>query len=182
MHSSRMRTGRSLTVCWSLLPGGGVCSAGVSAPEGSAPGGSVADPGFARGGGANSPGGVPTYDFAKFFQKLHEIERIWAPRGGRVSLHPPLDPPHVCSWGVSAPGGLLPVGGLLLGGVCSWGGIPACTEADPPVNRMTDRCKNITLATTSLRPVKKLELHKKVSKKGSLSLGLRYLNSIFIVF
>ena len=28
MHSSRMRTGRSLTVCWSLLPGGGVCSWG----------------------------------------------------------------------------------------------------------------------------------------------------------
>ena len=23
MHSSRMRTGRSLTICWSLLPGGG---------------------------------------------------------------------------------------------------------------------------------------------------------------
>ena len=53
--------------------------------------------------------------------------------------------------GVSAPGGC-----LLWGGVCSWGGgIPACTEADPPpVNRMNaDRCKNITLATTSLRPV-----------------------------
>ena len=33
----------------------------------------VADPGFPRGGGANSPGGAPTYDFAKFFQKLHEI-------------------------------------------------------------------------------------------------------------
>ena len=29
MHSSRMRTGRSLTVCWSLLPGGGVCLGGV---------------------------------------------------------------------------------------------------------------------------------------------------------
>ena len=29
------------------------------------------------------------------------------------------------------------------------GGIPACTEADPPVNRMTDRCKNITLPQTS---------------------------------
>ena len=43
---------------------------------------SVADPGFPRGGGANSPGGVPTYDFAKICQKLHEIERIWAPRGG----------------------------------------------------------------------------------------------------
>ena len=56
----------------------------------------------------------------------------------------------VCSRGVSA-----------LGAVWFWGvsaprgcGIPACTEADtPPVNRMTDRCKNITLATTSLQPV-----------------------------
>ena len=38
---------------------------------------SVADPGFPWGGGANSTGGVPTYDFAKFFPKLHEIERIW---------------------------------------------------------------------------------------------------------
>ena len=39
----------------------------------------VADPGFPRGGDANSSGGggVPTYDFAKFSQKQHEIERIW---------------------------------------------------------------------------------------------------------
>ena len=38
---------------------------------------SVADLGFPRGGGANSPGGgAHTYDFAKFSQKLHEIERI----------------------------------------------------------------------------------------------------------
>ena len=35
----------------------------------------VTDPGFHRGGGANSPG-APTYDFAKISQKLHEIERI----------------------------------------------------------------------------------------------------------
>ena len=39
MHSSRMRIGRSLTVCWSLLPGGvsgpgGVWSGGVSGPGG----------------------------------------------------------------------------------------------------------------------------------------------------
>ena len=39
MHSSRMRTGRSVTVCWSLLPGvvsapGGVCSGRVSASGG----------------------------------------------------------------------------------------------------------------------------------------------------
>ena len=42
----------------------------------------MADLGFPRGGGANSPGGAPTYDFAKIFQKLHEIERIWTPGGG----------------------------------------------------------------------------------------------------
>ena len=42
--------------------------------------------------GAPTPRGVvPTYDFAKFSQKLHEIERIWAPGG--ASLAPPLDPP-----------------------------------------------------------------------------------------
>ena len=56
----------------------------------------------------------------------------------------------VCSMGVSAPWGCLLWGGCLLQG----GGMTACTEADtPPVNRMTNRCKNITLATTSLQPV-----------------------------
>ena len=35
MHSSRMRTGHSLTVCWSLLPGGGVhASRGAMLPGG----------------------------------------------------------------------------------------------------------------------------------------------------
>ena len=52
-------------------------------------------------------------------------------------------------WGGSAPGGLLR-GEVSAGG--GGGGIPACTEADPPVNRMTERCKNITFAT-SLRTV-----------------------------
>ena len=33
-------------------------------------------------GGTNSPGEeASTYDFAKFSRKLHEIERIWVPRG-----------------------------------------------------------------------------------------------------
>ena len=32
--------------------------------------------------------GAPTYDFAKFSQKLHEIERIWAPEGGGVPRAP----------------------------------------------------------------------------------------------
>ena len=83
MHSSRMRTGRSLTVCCSLLPGGRcLLRGGVSALGGSAP---------------------------------------WV-------------------------------------GVCS-GGVPPCPGGSlypktPPVNRITHTCKNITLATTSLRPVK----------------------------
>ena len=60
--------------------------------------------------------------------------------------------------GVSAPGGsvLEGDGASAPGGVSAPGGcgIPACTEADtPPVNRMTDMSKNITLATTLLRPV-----------------------------
>ena len=71
MHSSRMRTGRSLTVCWSVLPGGG----------GLVPGGS----------------GVGGYGL----------------------------------------GGVCP-GRCLLGGGGE-DGIPVCTEADPPVNRMNDR-------------------------------------------
>ena len=47
----------------------------------------VADPGFFRG-GRPLPGGAPTYDFVKIFQKLHEIERIRTPRGS-ASLAPP---------------------------------------------------------------------------------------------
>ena len=122
MHSSGMRTGRSLTVCWILLSGGGGCLLqGVSAPGGSAPGVSV--------------GGVCF---------------------GGCLLWGCLFRGHVCSqggvcyWrgvcgGVSAPGGC---------------GIPACTEADtPPVDRITDTSKNITLATTSLRLVKNTSSH-----------------------
>ena len=36
--------------------------------------------GFPIGGGAKPPGG-PTYDFAKFSKKLHEIEKILVCRG-----------------------------------------------------------------------------------------------------
>ena len=41
------------------------------------------------------------------------------------------------------------LGCLLPGG----GSIPACTEADPPMDRITDTSKIINLATTSLRPI-----------------------------
>ena len=90
MHSSRMRTGRSLTVCCSLLPGGVLLGlGGVSLPGGGSP----------------------------------------------------------CQVGVSAWSG----GVSLPGGVSAWSqGGPLET---PPVYRITDTCKNITLATTSLRPV-----------------------------
>ena len=41
-------------------------------------------------------GGAWTHNFAKFSQKLHEIERIWTPGGGGrgVRPSPPLDPPQ----------------------------------------------------------------------------------------
>ena len=50
-----------------------------------------ADPGFPVGGGANPPGGreAPTYDFAKFCEKLHEIDKILAVVGGRPRRAPP---------------------------------------------------------------------------------------------
>ena len=40
--------------------------------------------------GAPTPrGGAPTYEIAKFSEKLHEIERIWTPRGGARPSRPP---------------------------------------------------------------------------------------------
>ena len=100
----------------------------------------------------------------------------------------------ICFQEVSGLGGVC-LGGLLLGGVwsgdvcsggcldqggvCSGGYILACTEADPlPMNRMTDRCKNITLATTSLRPVIKENVQnskQKVTKNKLLELMKRIL-------
>ena len=65
------------------------------------------------------------------------------------------------AWSGGGGGGVCSRGGLPgLGGVCFWGGDllgPGGGGSPlveiPPVNRMTNRCKNITLATTSLRPV-----------------------------
>ena len=90
---------------------------------------------------------------------------VSTPEGGVCSQGGVCSGGHLL-WGVSTlemvsgQGGLLLGGCLLLGGllqgVSAPGGIPACTEADTPplVNRMTDGCKNISLATTSLRLVK----------------------------
>ena len=46
----------------------------------------VADPGFSRGGAWTLQGGR---EHAKFSRKLHEIERIWTPRGGVRPSRPP---------------------------------------------------------------------------------------------
>ena len=59
--------------------------------------------------------------------------------------------PGVCPAGV-CPGGCLPGGQCLLGGAVStqgWGVWPGGVCQTPPVNRMTDACKNITLPQLS---------------------------------
>ena len=51
------------------------------------------DPGFHVGGGAKPLGrGAPTYDFVKFSEKLHEIEKILDRKGGGAPGAPPLNP------------------------------------------------------------------------------------------
>ena len=109
MHSSRMRTGRSLTVCRESASGGVcvcsgevcVCLGGVSAP-----------------GGMSAPGGVS------------------AP-GGLGGCSSGVSAPGGCLlWGMSARGVVCSRGWSALGGVC---GIPACTEADTPPREQNDR-------------------------------------------
>ena len=101
MHSSRMRTGRSLTVCCSLLPRGEVSMVG---------------------GGAGSP-----WSWGGF--SLVRGESAWS-RGVLLGLR------GVSAWSPWSQGGF--------------------SRDLPTVDRITDTCKNITLATTSLRPVKRM--------------------------
>ena len=104
MHSSRMRTGRSLTIFQGLLFPGGGCTC----LEGGGGGCTCLE-----GGCTCLEGGVPAW------------------RGG------------VPAWR----------GGC----TCLEGGVPARggpgQVLPPPVDRITDACKNITLAKTSFRPV-----------------------------
>ena len=78
MHSSRMRTSHSLTVCWCLLPGeeGGVWSRGCLLWGVSAPGGVSAPRGVSALGGGSGP------------------RRGVCPRGGLLPGRG-----GVCSWG-----------------------------------------------------------------------------------
>ena len=145
MHSSRMRTGRSLTVCCSVLPGGGLPGPGGFSlvPEGD---------------------GLPGLGGGVLLGARGVVSAWSGGGGGGVVL---LGTGGVClvrggsPWcrggGMPGPGGfsLVPGGSAWSGGVLHpAGGSPCQTPHPPPVNRMTDRCKNITLAKTSFRPVK----------------------------
>ena len=144
MHSSRMRTGRSLTV-WrrgGLLAGGGSPCWGGSPCKGglSLPGGAL----LARGVGSPWWGSLPARGVS-----LLGGSPCW---GVSLPGESPCQGGSPCQgvslvgcWGVSLPGGFSLLGGLLDRGF-------SLLET-PPVNRMINRCKNITLATTSLRPV-----------------------------
>ena len=94
--------------------------------------------------------------------RFHTKTRMHSSRMGTIRSNSRL-----VGEGESATGGLLRGMYLLWGGVClrrggtcsgEGVGILACTETDhPPVSRITDRCKNITFAT-SLRTVKSFHL------------------------
>ena len=142
MHSSRMRTGRLLTVCRSLLPGGwGVSALGGVCLGVSGPGGCLVPGGVCSGGCVSGLG------------------------GGGVCSGGVSGSTEVLLWGESAPRGSGP-GGSAPGGVwswrcvCSWGCllqrcIPACTEADTtPLLTESQMPVKHYLGPISLRPVK----------------------------
>ena len=59
---------------------------------------SVADPGFPRGGGANSPGGRQHTILPYFPKNCMKLKEFGPPGRGCTSLVPPLDPPlDICS-------------------------------------------------------------------------------------
>ena len=144
MHSSRMRTGRALTVSCSKFSGGGCLLQILGGCLLQIFGGGCLLQIFGGGGGACSKfsGGVPAPNF----------------RGGGACLEG-----GVPAWrGGCLPGegGCLPGGGVPAwrGGACQpGGGVPAwrggTSPGPPPVDRMTHACENITLAKTSFRPV-----------------------------
>ena len=156
MHSSRMRTGRSLSVFPSLmLPGGGgspcrggllpggILHAGVVCSGGSAPGGCLVWEGVSGPGGFSMPGGSPCWGGSPC-----SGEWWWCLVRGGFSM--PEGSP--CPGGFSMPGGVVvsgPGGFSMPGGVVVSGPGGFSLPEPPPVNRMTDRCKNITLAKTS---------------------------------
>ena len=125
MHSSRMRTGRSLTVCCSLLPGGGVLPAGRAGGSPWSGGGLPGPGGFSLLGGClPGPGGVLPAGGVSLVLGGGVL-----PAGG-FSLVP---------GGSAWSGGVLPAGGEIGRVVSAWslGGVlrrpPLCTESQTRV-------------------------------------------------
>ena len=157
LHSSGMRTARLLTVsqhalCRGCVPPKGCVPAGWCVPaEGCTCLGAVYLPR-----GVYLPGGVPAQGVYLLGRVGHTCQGVSAPGGVCLPLVP----------GVSAPGWCLPLvlGGLLLGGhlplvpggLLLGGVYPNMQWGRPPVNRMTNRCKNITLPQTSFAGLKNL--------------------------
>ena len=55
----------------------------------------VADPGFPRGVGANSPGGRQHTNLPNFPKNCMKLKEFGPPGGARIPRAPPLDPPLV---------------------------------------------------------------------------------------
>ena len=148
MHSSRMRTGRSLTLCQSLLLGGG--GSGSNPPQFppwvwawrgvSLPGGASLLGGH-LGRGVSLPGVPPSWGVSLAGVSLLGVSLL----GGLLARGSP------CWGGASLLGALLLEGvppsrvspcqgcASLPGGLLLGVGIPACTEADPSPCEQNDR-------------------------------------------
>ena len=128
--------------CWGD-GGGGLPVQGVSLPGGAC----LVWGGFSLPRGSPSPGGSPCLGGSPC------PGGVWLVQGGSPCWGGVGSP---CPGGLPAWGGLPGLGGFSLpGGSPSLGGSP-CPGGLPVrgAGRITDTCKNITLATTSLRPVK----------------------------
>ena len=147
MHSSRIRTALLLPVSPSMhCSGGYTCPVGVPAQGVYLPRGVYLSRGCTCLGGCvpaqeegTCPGGGGWCGLPE--QGVHSC-----PGGG-----------YTCPGGrYTCPGGGVPAnrgaparGAVPALGVCTWGYLPRYSLPRPPVNRMTDRCKNITLSQTS---------------------------------
>ena len=147
-----MCTGRSMTVCRSLLPGGGFCLGGLLG-------------GVCSGGGCPLGGCLLWGGWCLLWGGLLSgvlclllggelLPGVSAPWGWGCLLLRGVSAPR----GSLAPGGVSGLGGVCSqGGVCSWGVVSQHALRQTPLRwtELTDRSKNITLATTSLSPASK---------------------------
>ena len=156
-----MRTGRSLTVCCSLLPGGrgvpgpggsGVPGLGGLLPGGSAPGGSA----------PRGSGGYPSMHWGRHPSPLWTNTRLWKYYLGPTSLRlvtrkhsGRMSTTRSLSYGGSLPRQRTPLPDRdpSLGQRH-----PPDRDPNHPVNIITDKCKNITFPQLRLQEVMKYRL------------------------